>query len=298
MNIFITGASGYIGGSLAEHLRDAGHTVTGLVRTEENALALRSRGVAPVVADLTDTKAIEATIRSADVVVNTAEADDADKLRPLLALLAGTGKGLIHTGGSSVVVDDAKGDSAGDQIYADDTPFAPMGHRLPRVAVDKLVRSAGVADGIRAAVISPTMVYGVGRGLKRDSHQIPLLTATSLKRGAGVYIGKGLPTWSSVYLGDLLSLYSLAIAKAPAGAFFFAESQESTFHDIATSISLALGFEGRTASWPLDQAVEEAGLVARVALATNCRVRAVNARQLLGWKPTGPTLREALLTGA
>lgn len=294
MKIFITGASGYIGGSLAEYLRDAGHNIVGLVRREDNASALRQRGIAALVGHLADPIIIAQATGSADVVVNTAEADNIDLVMPLVAALAGTGKTLIHTGGSSIVVDDAKGDVAGTQIFTDDSPFSPLDHRLPRVSVDRSVRRAGITEGIRAAVISPTMVYGKGRGLKRDSHQIPTLAAKSLERGAGVFIGRGAPIWSSVYLGDLLALYALAIEKAPSGAFFFAESQESSFSEIATAISHSLGFEGRTESWLLDEAVSELGGVARVALATNCRVRALNARRLLGWRPTGPSLSDAL----
>ena len=51
MNIFITGAAGYVGGSIAERLRDAGHAVRGLVRRETQATDLaeapkRTKGAA------------------------------------------------------------------------------------------------------------------------------------------------------------------------------------------------------------------------------------------------------------
>lgn len=41
MKVFITGASGYIGGSVAKGLLDAGHTVFGLVRNPDKVEALR-----------------------------------------------------------------------------------------------------------------------------------------------------------------------------------------------------------------------------------------------------------------
>jgi nucleoside-diphosphate-sugar epimerase len=40
MKIFVTGASGYIGGSIAEKLRDSDHQVLGLVTSEEKARLL------------------------------------------------------------------------------------------------------------------------------------------------------------------------------------------------------------------------------------------------------------------
>ncbi len=298
MKIFITGASGYIGGSVAVHLRDQGHDVTGLVRSDENAARLAALGVVPVVGHLAETAVIARAVQASDAVINTAEADDVDLLKPLLAALTGTGKALIHTSGSSIVVDDARGEVASSIIFSDDDPYTPMPHRLKRVAVDRLVRTAGVSGGIRAAVICPTMVYGAGRGLRRDSHQIPLLIAKSRSIGAGAYIGKGAPIWSNISIDDLVTLYSLAVKKAPAGAFFFAENGEATFLEVAETISRSLGLSGETQSWSLDDAVAEIGGVARVALATNCRVRATNARRLLGWAPDGPSLTEALVAAA
>ena len=40
MKVFITGASGYIGGTVAAKLIDMGHAVTGLVRSAEKADAI------------------------------------------------------------------------------------------------------------------------------------------------------------------------------------------------------------------------------------------------------------------
>ena len=48
MKIFVTGAAGYIGGSIAEHLRGDGHTVRGLVRRDTQAEDLAARGITPV----------------------------------------------------------------------------------------------------------------------------------------------------------------------------------------------------------------------------------------------------------
>jgi len=45
MNIFLTGASGYIGGAVAEALRKANHEVAALVRPEAETRHLRDLGV-------------------------------------------------------------------------------------------------------------------------------------------------------------------------------------------------------------------------------------------------------------
>ena len=52
MKIFVTGAAGYIGGSVAEALRAAGHDVTGLVRSQEQVSPLAARGIEAAVGEL------------------------------------------------------------------------------------------------------------------------------------------------------------------------------------------------------------------------------------------------------
>ncbi len=52
MKIFVTGATGYIGGSIAEKLLAAGHEVTGLVRSDGKAPLLTARGIEPVAGTL------------------------------------------------------------------------------------------------------------------------------------------------------------------------------------------------------------------------------------------------------
>jgi uncharacterized protein YbjT (DUF2867 family) len=56
MKVLVTGASGYIGGSVAEKVRDLGHQVLGLTRSEEKARQLQARGISPVIGTLDDAR--------------------------------------------------------------------------------------------------------------------------------------------------------------------------------------------------------------------------------------------------
>jgi nucleoside-diphosphate-sugar epimerase len=294
MKIFITGASGYIGGSVAEHLRDSGHQIVGLVRTAESADALRRRGIEPLLGDLNDGATLRLGAQMTDCTINAADSDHRTAAASLVDALSGTGKTLIHTSGSSIVVDDAQGEFASDHIFPDDAPFEIMGHRSGRHEVDVLVRTAGVTHGLRGLVICPTTVYGSGLGLRLYSDQIPKLTKKSRERGAGVYIGKGANIWSNVFINDLCALYKLAVDKAPSASFFFAENGESSLLNVAEAVSWSLGFQGKTESWSIQDATAELGIWAQIALGTNCRVRSTNAKRLLLWKPTGPSLPDFL----
>jgi hypothetical protein len=58
-------------------------------------------------------------------------------------------------------------------------------------------------------------------------------------------------------------------------------------------VSRSLGYMGVTQTWDAKDAIARYGDWARFALASNSRVRAVNARRL-GWLPKGPSLRETV----
>lgn len=72
MKIFLSGATGYIGGAVAERLRAAGHTVVGLARSEQAAATLEARGIIPHRGDLTDPDSLYAAAREADGVIQLA----------------------------------------------------------------------------------------------------------------------------------------------------------------------------------------------------------------------------------
>src|SRR5262245_11620011 len=126
MRFFVTGASGYIGGSVAERLRDSGHEVHGLVRPGEKARLLNARGVTPVVGTLDDADILTDGARRADAVVHAADADHSGAVETLVSALARSGKLLIHTSGSSIVADEADGEYANPAVFTEDTYFEPV----------------------------------------------------------------------------------------------------------------------------------------------------------------------------
>src|SRR5436305_9672102 len=181
MRVFITGATGYIGGSVAAKLIARGDTITGLVRSEEKAAQLKARGITPVLGTLADAGAITEAAQAADAVINTASADDLFSVDAIIKGLAGTGKRFIHTSGSSVVSDRAAGEYS-DAIFNEDSPPDPLPERMLRVAIDQTVLKSA-QRGIRSVVIRPSLIYGRGHGLNPDSIQIPHLIELARKHG-------------------------------------------------------------------------------------------------------------------
>ena len=75
MRVFVTGASGYIGGSVAGALLAAGHQVAGLVRSAQKAQQVKALGLEPVSGNLDDAALLARMAREADAVIHAADAD-------------------------------------------------------------------------------------------------------------------------------------------------------------------------------------------------------------------------------
>jgi nucleoside-diphosphate-sugar epimerase len=294
MKVFIVGASGYIGGSVAAALAKQGHEVSGLARSGDTAAALKGQGIAPVSGTLDDAAALAAAAKAADVTIGAANADHRGAAEAIVKALAGTGKTYLHTSGSSIVGTPADGELV-PAVYDEDTPFTPPPARKGRVEIDTMVRGA---QGMRGIVIAPSLIYGRGRGLNPNSIQVPWLVALAKKFGAAKHIGSGENRWANVHIDDLVPLYLSAIAKAPPGAFYFAENGENSMREVCEAISRALGLGGGTQSMTVAEAAAEWGEgPARNTMGSNSRVRAKRARAELGWTPSAPSLLDEIERG-
>jgi len=182
-----------------------------------------------------------------------------------------------------------------DRVFDDESPFEPLPEKRDRVAIDRRVLAA-TARGIHTAVVCPTMVYGAGRGPKRDSIQVPMMLTQARAAGVSRHIGPGENVWSNVHVDDLVDLYALALASAPPGAFLFAEAGECRLRDIAEAIGGLLGVP--VGSWSVEEAEAVWGFeAAHFAFGSNSRVRGTAARRL-GWAPHRAGLLEDLAQSA
>jgi nucleoside-diphosphate-sugar epimerase len=293
--VFITGATGYIGGSLAAKLVESGHQVLGLVRSDEKAAQLVRRGIEPVLGTLADSQTIAKAAGRAEAVINAANADDSFAAEALVRALAGSGKPLIQTSGTSVLADRAAGEYSAT-LFNEDSPFEPLPERMMRAAIDRAVLM-GARDGVRSVVIRPSMIYGRGHGLNPNSIQIPKLIDLARKYRMARHVGRGLNVWSHVHIDDLVALYLLALTEAPAGSLFYAENGEASLKSVASAIGRMLGFGSQTADWPVEEALREWGAGAITSYGSNCRVSALKARKMLGWAPAGAALFEEIESG-
>ncbi|KAJ5735851.1 uncharacterized protein N7483_000976 [Penicillium malachiteum] len=314
--IFVTGATGYIGGHATE-LLIASHPeyeVVALVRTEEQGAALRAHWpqITTVIGTLDDENVIKDESAKADVVLQLASSDHIPVVKSAIAGLATGGGKLIHISGTGVLNDMSTGAGNPTPKVYDDIKDLKEITSLPDSAfhrdVDDAVLTTGAQSNVPTAIICPPLIYGVGQGpLKKRSMQIPFLSEAILKRGRGFTVGEGKNIWDHIYVGDVAKACIVLIEEAlkPNGGsaqwgpegYYFVESGEFAWKDIAAKITEIAKDLGKIESAEVDElSVEEASKFhpwAPVLWGGNCRSRATRLRSL-GWKPEGPTVWEAL----
>lgn len=284
MKVFVTGATGFIGGSVATALCAAGHEVVGLVHPDQTSLedAIRAKRIEPIFGSLDDKELLTKIAQNADAVINAANVDHRVSSETFVEALKGTGKPYIQTSGSGITADMAGGEPTA-AIYEDDDVVVPLPSRAARIALNNFVLAAAAED-IRTAVIAPPMIYGQGTGMNPNSIQIPAMIKVAKKFGVARYVGRGENRWSNVHVEDLAELFVAVLERGKAGAFYYAENGENSFREIAMAISRMLGFGNRAEGLTVPEAYVEYGeMMTNLSFGANSRVRASRAHDDLGW---------------
>jgi nucleoside-diphosphate-sugar epimerase len=289
MQVFLTGATGYIGTAVADRLRAAGHNLTGLARSDAASDRMSAAGIQPLSGDFSEPKTIGSAARSADGVISLATtydpAVDGPAIDAILDALAGSNKPFVYTSGIW-----SHGDT-GDVVVDETSPPKPAALVQWRQAVEDRVR-AGAKRGIRTVVIRPAIVYGRGGGIPAG------FVDSARKEGAARYVGSGENRWPFVHVDDLADLYLLALERAPAGSLLLGVSGPShPVRDVAAAASRGAGAGGRTKGWPLEEARKTLGAYAD-ALVLDQQASGRRAQETLGWKPSRPDVLEDVERGS
>jgi nucleoside-diphosphate-sugar epimerase len=273
MHVVLTGGTGYIGSAVLRRLREQGHEVTAVVRSHASAAAVREAGANPALGDLSDAGWLAALLADADGAIHTADlggAGDDSVLDAVEAAFGGTTRPYVHTGGIWSW-------GSGDDI-TEESPLAP-----PALTSWREAREARVlASDVAAAVISPAVVYGHGRG-------IPVGVLAGNRDGDGVVtlVGSGEQHWTSVHVDDLAELYVLALEKGATGAFIGASGVNPTVRELGEAL-------GEVRPESAEASRERLGAGFADALLLDQQASGAKARTVLGWAPSRPSVVDDL----
>lgn len=294
MHVFVTGASGWIGGATVDELLAAGHEVTGLARSDASAAALAAKGVHVRRGELDDLDGLRKGASAADAVIHLANKHDftdwagsgaAERaaVQSIGDALVGTGKPLLLASG---LITTAVGRPA-----TEGDPSPAHGPGSMRGGSENLALEF-VERGVHAVPVrfAPT-VHGVG-----DHGFIAHLAGIARAKGVAGYPGDGTNRWAAVHRTDAARVVTLALAKAPAGTRVHAVAEEGVpTRLIAEAIGRAAGLPVSSID-PADVA-DHFGWIGMF-FGRDMAGSGDTTRELLGWTPTGPTLIEDLAAGA
>lgn len=190
----VVGASGQMGGAIAQGLLARGAPVRALTRTPEKLAALASAGAEVVAGDLRDADSLAAACRGVRRVVTTAHSSDGK---------GATAPELVDGAGNRSLVDAAKAAGVEHFVFTSNIlarADSPVDYYRVKYDAEQYLRASGVPFTIlRAAPLMETLVMLVGRQV-----------AT---KGRGMVFGRGRNPISLVAIADVARVAVLALGE-------------------------------------------------------------------------------------
>jgi nucleoside-diphosphate-sugar epimerase len=291
MQVFVTGATGFIGTELVKDLIAGGHRVRGLTRSEAGAEQLRAAGAEVHRGDLQDLESLRSGVMGMDAVVNLAFNHDmskfgenaGDEIKAIDAL------GSVLEAGNLLVVTNGIGANPGAPGQARKESDPPTDSaRMPR-RPEQAVRAAA-ARGVHAAIVRLPQVHDT-----RKQGLVTRVIQIAREKGVWAYVGEGANRWAAAPLKDVAHVYRLAVEKTGPGVTTYHAVQEEgvSLRLIAEAIGKGLKVPAR--SIPVEKAGEHFGMFFGNAVTQDMPASSEWTRKTLGWDPTGPGLIEDLL---
>lgn len=296
MRVFVAGATGFIGSELVRQLVAAGHQVTGLARTPEQARAVEALGASSIVGDVRDPGMLREGVKDADAVAD-------------LALPPAGGKDLEYASevakrGTQAMLNASRAASLRSFVFAsgalgiyrhrpgewiDET--APEGPKAPsmheRWMLDNVVRAAHREWGLPATILRPPIVYGPGGAFREFFLDL-------MRRGLFRVPGDGSYFVDFVSVEDCASAYRLALERAPAGeTLLVVDDEPVTMRAFADFLAAEMG-RRRPGKIPPFLAKLVAGKEAVGVMMESVRLRNRKLRERLGWAPKYPSYRDGI----
>ena len=242
MKALVTGGSGFLGASVVPLLRERGHDVVALARSNEAADRIAQLGATPIGGDLDDARALDAAFGAshADALVNLAS---------------------LGFGHAPAIVAAAEGAGIERAVFVSTTAiFTSLnaGSKSMRRAAEDTIR----ASALRWTIVRPTMIYGT----PADRNMARLLAA--LRRWPVFPLpGGGKRLQQPVHVDDVAAAVVSAVETdvAAGQAYDIAGPEALTLREVVEQAAAATGASPRLIPVPLTPLVAGARLYEAVA---------------------------------
>jgi nucleoside-diphosphate-sugar epimerase len=237
MKVAIVGASGFVGSTLAERLRNrADLEVVPCIHSTGSAGQIARLGISLTPLNLLDRDSVARTVRGCTHVVNCSRGDDEVMLKGLRNLLkacrSARVRRLVHLSSVAVYGDPPSPDSATEDGRAEPDPGS---YGWVKLAQDRMVAEAAAA-GLPATILCPPNISGVQSGY------IEMIVG-ALLRGELALLEGGRSPCNLVDVRNLAHAIELALVSGPADGrrMLLTDDDPATWHDVVDSLSPLVG---------------------------------------------------------
>ncbi|KAF9876568.1 nad dependent epimerase dehydratase family protein [Colletotrichum karsti] len=322
-NILITGASGYLGGTLLARWAEADlkgyDKLYALVRTDEQAAAVKKYGAEPLTFSLKDETAVSDAVLKHQITIvyylidAVASVSQQYFIKALGDLKRQTGLDVhfLHTSGAKMFSSHAGAPT--DRPLLDTHPElydiqkaqkAAISVIQPGIETNKTITDEAEANGVKSYIFAPCIVYGKNEGFGNPiSIQTREIVKAAKAAGRVYSVTRGRPTWPVCHVVDNATLYlqilrSILNNENPGSGrkgYYLASPGSVVWDDIYASMAKALYKRGVIETDEVVQADENAlGAMAQgmgvdlplveLGLAGKCTFTAKHG-SAIGWKP-------------
>ncbi|MGE3931445.1 MAG: NAD-dependent epimerase/dehydratase family protein [Hyphomonadaceae bacterium] len=224
MRIFVTGASGFVGGAATKALVSAGHQVLAMSRSEKADAAIRALGAAPVRCDLENVGAAhmgeaEAVLHCAAFVEQWGPPDawrkfNVEGTRTVIAAAQAAGvRRFIHISTESVLWRGQHLRGGVDEAYPL-APHSPYPYAATKAQAEQVVAAAASAS-FTPIILRPRFIWGPG-----DTTLLPVIEEMAAS-GRWMWVDHGRAMTSTTHIANLVHAIELALTQGRAGEAYF-----------------------------------------------------------------------------
>lgn len=248
MKILVTGASGFLGSTIAREAVAAGHAVRVLLRKTSKADGLRGLAVETVVGDVQDRASVDAALSGIEAVIHAAGsvgqrprdeknlyAVNVGGAKNVLEAAKDRGLRVVHTSSISAV-----GFTTEPTVSNEATPYqsqSPPYHYGESKRQGELLALEMAKDGLDAVVLNPGTMFGPG-----DVYFTSTRMVVEYLKGRLRFVPAGGASYCDIR--DVAKAHVAALSMGERGQRYIVAGHNLTLHDFIARLSALTGLGG------------------------------------------------------